>query len=95
MVKKKICKEGSLLGHWRKEYVAIPIPYSPNNEAYSYTVEEIEVPENSFILRLIDPFTTPLTEIIEICEFNDRPFWWVTGIDPRDKKAIRIKEANV
>jgi hypothetical protein len=90
MVRKKICKEGFLLGYWKKEFVALPIPYAPDNKTSDCTVEERLVPKNMLFPRLIDIKTTSLAEIMAICEFNDRPFWWITGIDPRDPKAIQL-----
>lgn len=90
MVKRKICRKGYLLGYWKGERVALIPQYHPEAQPGEYVIEEVEVPINDPSPRVIDPKETPLSEIKEICGFNDLPLSWIIGIDPRDREAIKL-----
>ncbi len=90
MVKRKICRAGVLEGYWKGEYIAVIPKYHPNENPNDYVVEELDFPSNMKVPRLIEVESTPLSEIKEICEYNDLPFSWITGIDPNDEEAIRV-----
>jgi len=90
LVKAKICRGGLLLAYWKGERVALVPRYHPDAKPGDYLIEEIDLPHDHSLPRIIDPNETSLSIIREICEINDRPFFWITGIDPRDKEAIKI-----
>ena len=80
MVKKKICRNGFILGYWKGERVGMVPKYHPDSKSKDYVIEEVEVGEDDSYPRLIDPSETPLAEIKEICEANDISFFGVTGL---------------
>ena len=92
MVKKKIYTGGFYLGYWKGKPVALSSRYYPGKDSSGYCIKEIEVPEDEPFLELIDPEVTPLATIKEICEYNDVPFFWVTGVNIGDKEAVHIME---
>lgn len=93
-VKKKICKGGWFLGYWKGEQIALIPKYNPNHKEEDYTIEEVEVEEEGLIPRIIDPLEMPLSEIREICEENDCPFGWVTGLYLSDHQ-VSIDEMDL
>jgi len=92
MVKKKIYTGGFYFGYWKGHPVALSARYYPGEDSSGYCIKEIEVSEDEPFPELIDPEVTPLTIIKEICEYNDVPFLWVTGVNAGDKEAIHIME---
>jgi hypothetical protein len=90
-MKKKVCRKGFLLGYWKGERVALIPKYHPDSKSEDYVIEEVEVKNGDLYPRIIDPSTTTLSEIREVCEYNDRPFWWITGINPRNPEATKIQ----
>lgn len=87
-VKKKICKNGFMLGYWKKEPVALVPIHHPDNENKNLEIIEIEVDEKERIPRLIDPSKDSLAEIREICEENNLSFGWVTGLFSKGCQGI-------
>ena len=90
MIKRKICKKGYMLGYWKGERVALIPQFHPNANPGEYVIEEVEVPTDYPVPRIIDPNETPISEIKEICEFNNLPFSWITGIKLKDRQATKI-----
>ncbi|MBS0626897.1 MAG: hypothetical protein JSS09_01650 [Verrucomicrobia bacterium] len=81
LVKKKICKN-AFRGYWKKKSIALIPKYRPGAKPDDYTIEEIEVPENFPVPEILDPNTTPLSVVKEICNIIGIPFSWVTQITP-------------
>lgn len=83
-----------MLGYWKGEQVALIPQYHPDAKPGEYEVELVEFPSDYPVPRYIDPKETPLSVIREICTLNDIPFFWITGINPRDRDAIKITPDN-
>jgi len=94
MVKRKICKNGFLLGYWKGKPVAAMPKYHPDAKPEEYIIEEVEFPHDCLVPELIDPKTTSLSVIKEICEFNDFPFLWVTGINVGIEAGIKVTKSD-
>lgn len=84
-----------MLGYWKKEPVALIPAHHPDNKDKNFEVVEIEVDEDESVARLIDPSTESLAEIREICEANDIFFSWVTGLSPKNYRAMFSNEDPV
>lgn len=93
-VKRKICRKGFILGYWKGEKIALMPKYHPNNNPDHYVIEAVDFEENEEVPRLIDPAEYNLSELKEICEYNDVPFYWVTGIGSGDRKDIYIQKTD-
>lgn len=94
IIKRKICEKEFLLGYWKGGRVALVPKYHPDANPDEYVIKEVEMLANDPFPKLIDPETTPLSIIREICEFNDRPFGWVTGIYPDNQGIVKIEKGD-
>jgi hypothetical protein len=93
-MKKKICRNGVLPGYWKRGKIGLIPKYHPDDNLADYAIEEIEVDEGNTYPKLIDPSNTSLTEIKEICEYNNIPFFWVTGLSSGDRGNINIQKTD-
>ncbi len=82
MVKVKAYRGYFLLGYWKRRLIGVPIPFAPGSDQARDYFELIEMPDNISILDIIDPKEMSPVTIREICEKNDFPFGWVTGMNP-------------
>lgn len=84
-VRKKVYRGGFLLAHWKRKLIGVPIPFAPDEEGNKNYFEEMEVEKGSFFDRIdvIDLNQVSVEIIREICEKNDLPFTWITGLQPR------------
>ncbi len=94
MVKKKIYTGGFFSGYWKGKPVAMSARYNPSAKPEQHTIKEIDVPEDKLFPELIDPEVTPLSTIKEICEYNDIPFLWVTGINPSKPESTKLQNSD-
>ena len=90
MVRRKICRGGFFLGYWKGERVALIPQYHPQAKPGEYIVEEVEFPIDYPIPRIIDPTETRLSEIKEICEFNNFPLSWIVDTGAKAPDTIKI-----
>lgn len=80
MTKMKVCKQGYLPAQWEGEEIALIPRYHPDFNPKLLTFEEIEVPDDIKLPRLMDLNDLPLTTLHEICMINDYPLSWFINI---------------
>ncbi|MES2200444.1 MAG: hypothetical protein V4489_09825 [Chlamydiota bacterium] len=81
MVKRKICKN-AFIGSWKGQPLALIPKYRPDTKPGDYIIEEMEIPANHPTPRILDPKTTPLSIVKEICRVANVPFFWITEVTP-------------
>lgn len=77
----KVSNKPFVPAHWRGKSIGLPCRYCPGEDPSSYNFKHIEVSTECEVYEAIDRADYSLTELREICEYNDFPFYWLTGLD--------------
>lgn len=76
----RICNH-YLPAHWQGEDLALIPRYHPNFKPELLSFEEIEVPDDIQIPKLVNPDEIPLTTLQEICALHDYLLSWFINIE--------------